>query len=102
MTLQFSFSLEELTILRVSSFRPLSCLYILNVKLFQEKREELRIRRNVYTLSTRPRRQVPSMLRQESRVKLRRDSAVSSNLGKVREILSFLVIEKLYISLNFI
>ena len=42
------------------------------------------------------------MLRQESRVKLRRDSAVSSNLGKVSEILSFLVIEKLYISLNFI
>lgn len=36
----------------------------------------------MYTLSARPRRQVPSMLRQESRVKLRRDSAVSSSLGK--------------------
>lgn len=56
---------------------------------FQEKREELRIRRNVYTLSARPRRQVPSMLRQESRVKLRRDSAVSSSLGKVRARLSY-------------
>ena len=50
----------------------------------------MRIRRNVYTLSARPRRQVPSMLRQESRVKLRRDSAVSSSLGKVRTMTQFL------------
>ena len=41
----------------------------------------------MYTLSARPRRQVPSMLRQESRVKLRRDSAVSSSLGKVGDTL---------------
>ena len=40
--------------------------------------QEPRLRRNVYTLSLRPRRAVPSMLRQESRVKLRRDSNISS------------------------
>ena len=44
---------------------------------------EPRLRRNVYTMSMRPRRAVPSMLRQESRVKLRRDSNISS-ICKVR------------------
>ena len=53
------------------------------ILLLQEKRLEPlcspRLRRNVYTLSTRPRRAVPSMLRQESRVKLRRDSCLSGD-----------------------
>ena len=53
------------------------------ILLPQEKRLEPlcspRLRRNVYTLSTRPRRAVPSMLRQESRVKLRRDSCLSGD-----------------------
>ena len=48
------------------------------VTYLQESKKERRFRRNIYTVPTRPKRTIPHMLRQESRVKLRRDSAVSS------------------------